>query len=96
MKGPMTALLVAASALAGVAVAAEPAAVEGTTIIGNRELPKILYIVPWKQAEPGNLVVRPFGSLYDQSLEPVDREVLTRRLEYFNAHDPAHQRQSGE
>ncbi|MBI1195912.1 MAG: hypothetical protein GC138_08705 [Gammaproteobacteria bacterium] len=88
--------IVFAGMFAGAAAAVEPIGIEGTTIIGNRELPKVLYIVPWKHAEPGNLVVRPFSSLYDQTLEPVDREVLLRRLDYFNVHDQAHQHQRGE
>lgn len=96
MKGPITALLIAASTVARVTDAAEPTGIEGTTIIGNRELPKALYIVPWKQAEAGGLVVRPFSSLYDQTLDPVDREVLLRRLDYFNAHDQAPHHQSGD
>jgi len=98
MKKPVASLLCRTVALvsfsmANVALATEPDGIEGTTIIGNRELPKVLYIVPWKPAQPGSLVVKPFSSLYDQSLEPVDREVLLRRLNYFNANDQEHRHQ---
>ncbi len=67
------------------AVAGEAVAIEGSSIIGNRELPKVLYIVPWKQAQPGQMVVRPFSSLYEQTLEPVERTVLLRQLKYFKS-----------
>ena len=67
------------------AIAAEAVAIEGSSIIGNRELPKALYIVPWKQAQPGQMVVRPFSSLYEQTLEPVERTVLLRQLKYFKS-----------
>ena len=51
---------------------------EGTTVIGNRELPKALHIVPWKAADSGDLAGRPLNSLVDQTLEPVDRDVFLR------------------
>ncbi len=56
---------------------------EGISIIGNRELPKVLYIVPWKKPELGDLIDTPVRSLYDEVLEPVDRDVFQRRLKYF-------------
>jgi hypothetical protein len=30
-----------------------------TEITGNQELPKVLYIVPWKKSNPGDLMGRP-------------------------------------
>jgi hypothetical protein len=56
---------------------------EGATIIGNRELPKVLYIMPWKKAEPGDLVDRPINSAFDEVIAPVDRAVFRRELDYF-------------
>jgi len=42
-----------------------------TTIVqGNRELPKVLYIVPWKKADIGELPSQPFNSLLDEALAP--------------------------
>src|SRR5579863_7824968 len=41
----------------------------GTTqISGNRELPKLMYIVPWQRAEVGKLTGRPPNSLVDEAL----------------------------
>ncbi len=56
-----------------------------TQITGNRELPKVLYIVPWKRPELGDLVGRPLNSLLDEVLTPVDRDVFRRQNRYFNA-----------
>jgi hypothetical protein len=56
---------------------------ESTAITGNRELPKVLYIVPWKKADMGDLIGRPANSLLDEVLMPVDREVFRRQTEYF-------------
>jgi len=58
---------------------------DGTTVIGNRELPKALHIVPWKAANSGDLAGRPLNSLVDQALEPLDRDVFLRELEYYEA-----------
>ena len=58
---------------------------DGTTIVGNRELPKALHIVPWKSAEAGELAGRPMNSLVDEILAPVDRDVFLRELEYYEA-----------
>jgi hypothetical protein len=56
---------------------------DSTAITGNRELPKVLYIVPWKKADIGDLIGRPANSLLDEVLTPVDREVFRRQTDYF-------------
>jgi hypothetical protein len=61
---------------------------DATQITGNRELPKVLYIVPWRGAELGDLVGRPVNSLLDEVLEPVDRDVFRRQNRYFEALQP--------
>ena len=62
--------------------AADRADLEGTQITGSRELPKVLYIVPWKQPLPTDLVGRPAQSLLDEALAPIDREVFRREVQY--------------
>jgi hypothetical protein len=56
-----------------------------TSITGNQELPKVLYIVPWKKSDLGDLVGRPANTLLDEVLEPVDPEVFERHLNYYEA-----------
>lgn len=56
-----------------------------TVVTGNRELPKVLYIVPWKKADLGNLPAQPFNTLLDEVLTPVDRDVFRREVTYFEA-----------
>ena len=56
-----------------------------TSITGNQELPKVLYIVPWKQSDLGDLVGRPVNTLLDEVLAPVDPEVFRRHLDYYDA-----------
>jgi len=59
-----------------------------TQITGNRELPKVLYIVPWKQSDLGDLMGRPANSLLDEVLAPVDRDVFRRENRYYDALQP--------
>ena len=57
---------------------------EGTAIIGNRELPKILYIAPWKPPELSNLDA-PRSTLLSEEIAPLDRDVYQRELYYFDS-----------
>jgi len=59
-----------------------------TQITGNRELPKVLYIVPWKRSDLGDLVGKPINSLLDEVLTPVDRDVFQRENRYYRALTP--------
>ena len=55
-----------------------------TEITGSQELPKVLYIVPWKKSDPGDLMGRPVNTLLDEVLAPVDREEFVRQVEYYD------------
>ncbi len=59
-----------------------------TQITGNRELPKVLYVVPWKRSDLGDLAGRPANSLLDEVLAPVDRDVFRRQNRYYQALKP--------
>jgi hypothetical protein len=69
-------------AIAAPALAQDRADIDRTQIIGNRELPKVLYIVPWKKPLPGELSSRPPVSVVDEALAPVDREEFRRQVSY--------------
>lgn len=66
------------------AMAAERLDMEGTRIRGNQELPSVLYIVPWQQADVPDLSQPPLQSLIDEALLPVDREVFQRQIRYYD------------
>ncbi|MEL7311939.1 MAG: hypothetical protein AAFN07_10540 [Pseudomonadota bacterium] len=57
-------------------------------ITGNQELPQVLYIVPWKNSDLGDLVGRPVNTLLDEVLAPADREVLKRQIAYYEDLNP--------
>ena len=73
-------LIAASSAMS--ALAQDRADIDRTQIIGNRELPKVLMIVPWKKPLPGELAGRPLTSVLDEALAPVDRDVFRRQVSY--------------
>lgn len=56
-----------------------------TTVTGNRELPKVMYVVPWKKSDLGDLPAQPFNTLLDEALTPVDRDVFRREVTYYGA-----------
>jgi hypothetical protein len=62
--------------------AATPLQLETSTIKGHHELPRVLYIVPLKRAETGDLPGRPPGSLLDEGLMPIERAEFRRELRY--------------
>ena len=51
-----------------------------TPIVGNRELPKVLYIVPWKKPAAPPLAARLGGGVLDEPPTTLDRDVLRRQL----------------
>jgi hypothetical protein len=88
------ALLAVAAALPAIAADPPPRAVEppagpaqvsleASEIRGNQELPKVLYIVPWKDPAMVEVAGRPVNSLVDEALAPVDRDVFRRQGRYF-------------
>jgi hypothetical protein len=54
---------------------------EGTSIRGNRELPKVLYIAPWKRASMKDLG-RPLDSLVNEVMAPLERREFQRQIEF--------------
>lgn len=57
----------------------------GTTeVTGNQELPKVLYIVPWRKSDPGEVTGKPVNTLLDEVLAPIDRTEFTRQVDYYS------------
>ena len=72
-------LLVAAPTMA-----VEEMELDGMAVFGNRELPKALFIVPWKDPDAGLAPDRSVNSLIDEALQPVDPDVFRRKLQYYD------------
>lgn len=77
------ALIAAAAGPAGTEPGMDRLELDRTEIVGNQELPQVLYIVPWKSSDMGDLVGRPVNTLLDEALAPADREVFVRQIRYY-------------
>ena len=53
------------------------------TVTGDREQPKVMYIVPWKKSDIGDLSGKPMNSLLDEALAPIDRDEFKRQVMYY-------------
>lgn len=78
----------ASAAHTGTAPGGKPAGVDhlelGTaTVTGDREQPKVMYIVPWKKSDIGDLSGKPMNSLLDEALAPIDRDEFKRQVMYY-------------
>lgn len=67
------------------ALAEEKINMEGISIIGNKELPNVLYIVPWKTPGLPEISEPALSTLINQSLMPIDRQAVLRKEQYYNA-----------
>ena len=65
--------------------AQQPLQLEGTSIIGNKELPMVLYIVPWKSVQRFDISAPPITSIMEQKLEPIERASFRRTIDYHQA-----------
>ena len=68
--------------LMGSAYAADRLELDKANIQGASELPKVLYIVPWKKAELGDRPIK-VNRMVDEVLSPVDRDVLKRQIKFY-------------
>lgn len=65
------------------------------TFKGNREQPRVLYIVPWQQPGGPEGLDRPVNGLIDNVLTPIDRDVFQRELKYFKVLSKGEQDSAG-
>lgn len=56
----------------------------GISIVGNKEAPKSLFIVPWKSSEIG-VETGLASRLLNEKLQAVDKDVFERELDFYTA-----------
>ena len=64
--------------------AGEAKALSGISIVGNKEAPKSLFIVPWKSSELG-VETGLSSKLLDEKMQVVDKEVFERELDFYSS-----------
>jgi hypothetical protein len=55
-----------------------------STFIGDREQPSVSYVIPWKAPEGPSKLYRPIKSISGNALDPLDRDVLARNIQFYN------------
>ncbi len=66
------------------ALTADSIELDEIAIQGSRELPKILYVVPWKSTRLGLLQGGVGSNSFDTAFEALDRRVFRRQVEYYD------------
>ena len=57
---------------------------DATSIIGNRELPRIVYLIAWRDAPEGDILEQSLDINHDNQMVPLDRDVFQRQISYHD------------
>ncbi len=57
---------------------------DATSIVGNREAPRIVYLMAWQTAPKGDVLQQSLGTMHGTEFKPIDRDVFKRRIEYHH------------
>jgi hypothetical protein len=55
-----------------------------STFVGDKEQPSVSYFIPWKPPEGPSKLYRPIKSISGNALDPIDRDVLARNIQFYN------------
>lgn len=58
-----------------------------STVKGNQEQPKVMYVLPWQSADPVQIEYQPDNQWLGEVFDPVDRDEFIRELHYRDAID---------
>ena len=56
-----------------------------STVKGNQEQPRVMYVLPWQEAESMEVEYRPDNQWLGEVFTPVDRDEFIRELNYRQA-----------
>lgn len=87
MKRPMPFIALCLSLYGLQAAAAEHLQLDKTTILGNRELPKVTFVVPWADAAAKPPAWRPAPAAHPAAV-PLDGALYQRRMNYLRQQLP--------
>ena len=86
MKTGSSSLLVVGLVFGTAAVFAQAPSVQlESRVTGNRELPKVTYILPWRQPAEMDLSLQPEAGIAADLFQPLRRDEYRRKLQYRNA-----------
>lgn len=56
---------------------------DAMAVIGNQELPRVVYIMAWQNSPKGDILQQTLESLHKKEIMPIDRDVFRRQVEYY-------------
>ena len=77
-----TAALFIAIIFSGIVFSQEAVVTLRSTVKGNQEQPKVMYIVPWQRPGDSSLEYQPMDNVASDLFTPVDRDEFIRELQY--------------
>ena len=75
--GALTLLILSTSAHADVEIISK-----GMTVLGQGDLPKVLYIVPWKRKDASGIEMPVTNNQNTGLLDPIDPNIFSQQLKY--------------
>ncbi len=66
----------------GYTLAQKPVLSLQSTVTGNQEQPKVLYILPWQKADTIKVDYQPIQGVVNEVFTPLDREEFLREMHY--------------
>lgn len=79
-----TAALFIAIIFSGIVFSQEAVVTLRSTVKGNQEQPKVMYIVPWQRPGDSSLEYQPMDNVASDLFTPVDRDEFIRELQYMD------------
>ncbi|MCZ6831490.1 MAG: hypothetical protein O7F73_18235 [Gammaproteobacteria bacterium] len=79
---PVFGLALLAGLAADLALAQEAVVILRSTVTGNQEQPRVMYIVPWQQPGPTDFEYTPGSGLAQDLFTHIEREEFVRELDY--------------
>jgi len=55
---------------------------DATSIVGNRELPRIVYLMAWREAPKGDILEQSLENNHDHNMVGLERDVFKRQISY--------------
>jgi hypothetical protein len=77
-----TAALFIAIIFSGIVFSQEAVVTLRSTVKGNQEQPKVMYLVPWQRPGDSSLEYQPMDNVASDLFTPVDRDEFIRELQY--------------
>lgn len=64
------------------------------SIEGNPEIPHVVYLTAWRKSPKGDILQQTLESLHSTDINPIDRDVFRRQINYHHLMEQLHDQQN--